>query len=56
MYMNKYMPKTTCVVVNISKYKNTLIFHKIFRLFSKPTVCVDKALAEKFTNTAEIKN
>ena len=32
-------------------------FSQIFRLFSKPsTVCVDKALDEKFTNTAEIKN
>ena len=32
-------------------------FLQIFRLFSKPsTVCVDKALDEKFTNTAEIKN
>ena len=46
----------TCVVVNISKYKNINLSQK-FWLFSKPsTVCVDKALDEKFTNTAEIKN
>ena len=34
-----------------------LNFSQIFRLFSKPsTVCMDKALDEKFTYTAEIKN
>ena len=55
IYIN-FKPKTTCVVVNISKYKN-INFSQIFRLFSKPsTVCVGKALDEKFTNTAEIKN
>ena len=32
-------------------------FSQIFRFFSKPsTVYVDKALHEKFTYTAEIKN
>ena len=42
--------------MNISKYKN-INFSQIIRLFSKPsTVCVDKVLDEKFTNTADIKN
>ena len=50
IYMNIYG------YIYIYKYKN-INFSQIFRLFSKPsTVCVDKALDEKFTNTAEIKN
>ena len=32
IYIN-FKPKTTCAVVNISKYKNTSIFHKYFRCF-----------------------
>ena len=42
--------------MNISKYKS-INFSQIIRLFSKPsTVCADKALDEKFINTADIKN
>ena len=43
-----------CIYMFLNKNIN---LSEIFRLFSKPsTVCVDKALDEKFTNTAEIKN
>ena len=51
-----YIYMNICGYIYIYKYKN-INFSQIFRLFSKPsTVCVDKALDEKFTNTAEIKN
>ena len=42
------------IILNLKTHIN---FSQIFRLFSKPsTVCVDKALDEKFTYTAEIKS
>ena len=41
IYINKnFKPKTTCVVVNISKYKNTLIYHKYFGCFQNLLQCV----------------
>ena len=45
------------VYIYVSNIKTHIHFSQTFRLFSKPsTVCVDKALDEKFTYTAEIKN
>ena len=32
VYQN-FKPKATCVIVNISKYKNKIIFHKYFGCF-----------------------
>ena len=46
-----YIYEYIWIYIYIYKYKN-INFSQIFRLFSKPsTVCVDKALDEKFTNS-----
>ena len=45
IYIKISSQKATCVVVNVSKYKNTLIFQKYFGC---STVRVDKALDKKF--------